>query len=287
MSYLCTIVALRGGLKQIETIMKKAILVVLTFIIMQVVIPIVGTYILGAFGMNTGSEGSVAEEIMNPWALGIMLLAVYGLTLAALYGWKLLLPDAGLQRRGPCVGIAIAILLLALVPLSLVEELLNLSDTIGGRMDGLMRNPVGIFCLAIAGPVTEELVFRRAMLGSLLEAKIDTRIAVAVSAAVFALIHFNPAQMPAAFVIGCLFGWMYVRTGSIVASAACHVVNNSLAVVAAVALPSETLSSMLGGTGPAAAVAVACTALAAILVRIYNKKTAAVPAAIPEDSHED
>lgn len=280
-------VALRGGLRQIETIMKKAILVVLTFIIMQVVIPVVGTYILGAFGMSTGSAGSVAEEIASPYALGIMLLAVYGLTLAALYGWKLLLPDAGLPRRRPCVGIALAILLLALVPLSLAEELLNLSDTIGSRMDGLMRNPVGIFCLAIAGPVTEELVFRRAMLGSLLEARIDARIAVAASAAVFALIHFNPAQMPAAFVIGCLFGWMYVRTGSIVPSAVCHVVNNSLAVAAAVALPSESLSSMLGGTGRAAALAAACTVAAAVLVRIYNKRTAAAPEEIPEDSHED
>lgn len=270
--------------KHNKTIMKKAILVVLTFVIMQVVVPIVATYILGAFGMSTDNVDAVSGEIMNPYVLGIMLLVVYGLTIAALYGWKLLLPNAGLQKHKPYVAIAIAILLLALVPMSFIEEMLNLSDTIGNRMDGLIRNPLGLFCLAIAGPVTEELVFRRAVLGSLLEAKIDTRIAVAASAVIFALIHFNPAQMPAAFVIGCLFGWMYVRTGSIVPSTVCHVVNNSLAVAAAVALPSKTLSSMVGGVGPSIALAAACTVAAVLLIRIYNKKTAAAPAEIPENA---
>lgn len=264
--------------------MKKAILVVLTFLIMQAVVPIVGTYILGAFGMSTDSVDTVSGEIMNPYILGIMLLAAYGLTIAALYAWRLLLPNTGLQRRKPYVAIAIAILLLTLVPLSLIEELLNLSDTVGNRMEGLMRNPLGIFCLAIVGPITEELVFRRALLGSLLEAKIDARIAVAVSAAVFALIHLNPAQMPAAFVVGCLFGWMYVRTGSIVPSTVCHVVNNSLAVATALTLPAKTLSSILGGIGPTIVVAAVCIVAMVVLVRIYNKKTAATPAEIPENA---
>ena len=39
--------------------MKKAILVVLVFIIMQVVVPIVATYIFGAYDMSFGKTGKV------------------------------------------------------------------------------------------------------------------------------------------------------------------------------------------------------------------------------------
>jgi membrane protease YdiL (CAAX protease family) len=47
----------------------------------------------------------------------------------------------------------------------------------------------------------------------------------------FALIHFNPAQMPHAFIIGLLLGWMYYRTGSILPGVVFHWVNNSVAYV--------------------------------------------------------
>ena len=47
----------------------------------------------------------------------------------------------------------------------------------------------------------------------------------------FALVHFNPAQMPHAFIIGLLLGWMYYRTGSILPGVAFHWVNNTVAYV--------------------------------------------------------
>lgn len=47
----------------------------------------------------------------------------------------------------------------------------------------------------------------------------------------FALIHMNPVQMPHAFLIGLLLGWMYWRTGSILPGVAYHWANNSAAFV--------------------------------------------------------
>jgi membrane protease YdiL (CAAX protease family) len=41
----------------------------------------------------------------------------------------------------------------------------------------------------------------------------------------------NPAQMPHAFIIGLLLGWMYWRTGSILPGVAYHWSNNSAAFV--------------------------------------------------------
>ena len=53
--------------------MKKAILVVLVFIIMQVVVPIVATYLFGAYDMSFGKTGKVAEQISNPYVLSGMI----------------------------------------------------------------------------------------------------------------------------------------------------------------------------------------------------------------------
>jgi hypothetical protein len=64
---------------------------------------------------------------------------------------------------------------------------------------------------------------------------------IAVSAALFALIHFNPAQMPHAFVIGLLLGWMYQRTGSLAPAIAFHWANNTVAYLLFRAYPDPSL----------------------------------------------
>jgi membrane protease YdiL (CAAX protease family) len=56
-------------------------------------------------------------------------------------------------------------------------------------------------------------------------------VAIALSALLFSVGHLNPAQMPHAFLIGLLLGWMYWRTGSILPGMAYHCANNSVAYV--------------------------------------------------------
>ena len=56
-------------------------------------------------------------------------------------------------------------------------------------------------------------------------------VAIALSAALFAIVHGNMAQGVGAFLCGLLLGWMYVRTGSIIPGVVYHWVNNSTAVL--------------------------------------------------------
>ena len=91
--------------------------------------------------------------------------------------------------------------------------------------------PLGLVALVIAAPVTEELVFRGAILRSLLGWTGRHWVAIAVSAVLFAAVHFNPAQMPHALLVGLLLGWMYYRTGSVVPGVAFHWANNTIAYV--------------------------------------------------------
>ena len=55
--------------------------------------------------------------------------------------------------------------------------------------------------------------------------------AIVVSALFFALIHANPWQAIPAFIIGCLMGYIYYRTGSLKLTMLMHCANNTLAVV--------------------------------------------------------
>lgn len=55
--------------------------------------------------------------------------------------------------------------------------------------------------------------------------------AITISALFFALIHLNPWQALPAFSLGCLFGYVYYRTGSLKLTMLMHLVNNTLALV--------------------------------------------------------
>ena len=56
--------------------------------------------------------------------------------------------------------------------------------------------------------------------------------AIVISAAFFALIHMNPWQAVPAFGLGCLFGYVYYRTGSLKLTMLMHFTNNTIALIA-------------------------------------------------------
>ena len=92
-----------------------------------------------------------------------------------------------------------------------MPELPNLMQTEFGMM---LSNRWGYLVIGLLAPFTEEMVFRGAILRKLLDSYSPWK-AIALSAFFFSLIHMNPVQMPHAFLIGLLLGWMYWRTGSI------------------------------------------------------------------------
>ena len=119
----------------------------------------------------------------------------------------------------------------ALVPSAWIQEQMpELPNLAEDTFDTLLGSPVGYVTIGLLAPLTEELVMRGAILRSLLK---DMRpwLAIVLSALLFALVHMNPVQMPHAFLIGLLLGWMYWRTGSILPGVAYHWANNSVAFV--------------------------------------------------------
>lgn len=123
--------------------------------------------------------------------------------------------------------LCIPLLLSAQFIAGVLNEALDLTDTNQELFISMSHNIFGVLSIAIVVPILEELLFRGAIEGHLLRKGWSPKWAISVSALIFGLIHGNPAQIPFAFLIGLLFGWLYYRTGSLVPGIVGHIINNS------------------------------------------------------------
>ena len=84
-----------------------------------------------------------------------------------------------------------------------------------------------VLILVIVAPITEEFLFRGLILDGFLR-KYSVRKAILVSALLFAAFHLNPWQFVGAFVVGILFAWWRVNTGSILPGILGHALFNAI-----------------------------------------------------------
>jgi len=92
----------------------------------------------------------------------------------------------------------------------------------------------------LLAPPCEEIAFRGFVQTSLALRR-SPAVAIAGSALLFALLHFDPVRLPAIFLLGTLFGWLTWRAGSVWPAVAAHAVNNAVtsALVFTVGIPDE------------------------------------------------
>ncbi len=132
---------------------------------------------------------------------------------------------------------------------------LEMSDNMVELFSGIMRQPLGYLILGILAPITEEIVFRGALLRVLLETFGHQKrwIAIVISALIFAVIHGNVAQGTHAFIGGIALGWLYMRTRSVLPGIVLHWVNNSIATLRLICSPiCRTESSLISSTATSA-----------------------------------
>lgn len=107
---------------------------------------------------------------------------------------------------------------------------------------------VNFLLVSIMAPLFEEWLCRGMVLRGLLNSgKMKPGWAIAVSAVFFALIHANPWQAIPAFILGCLFGYVYYKTGSLRLTMLMHFTNNTIALACAHVWPeAESWVDVLG-----------------------------------------
>ena len=122
-----------------------------------------------------------------------------------------------------------------IIPLSFLYEQLGIEmdENTQQIFTSLMKEPLGYVAIGILAPLAEEVVFRGAILRTLLGfmSKKNHWVAIMISAAIFGIVHANLAQFINALLMGLLLGWMYYRTGSLVPGILLHWVNNTMAYV--------------------------------------------------------
>ena len=212
---------------------------------------------------------TLTPEMMSPVVLTVVTLFVAN-ALAVLLWWAFR-PSAitwqhtiaGLRGdKSRRTGLVFLLALPLIILTNLGQEVFfpdipNLLDE--STMLAIMHHPVGLLTVAVLGPLSEELLFRGGVQHDLSLHHSDQGwfVPIALTAVFFSLIHLNPAQMPAAFILGCLLGFAYWWTGSLVAPVCIHVFNNSLACVLAFISPDDdSIIHFLGGPTSAGIVAI-------------------------------
>ena len=121
----------------------------------------------------------------------------------------------------------------------------------------------GVLATVAVAPVVEELIFRGLVLNRLSRA-MPGWLAVALSTAVFGACHGHPVWFGYAFVLGAVFGFVALRTGSILPTILGHLVFNGIGQIFSVVPETEEGTELL--------IAIGVLLLAAILLPILDRK---------------
>ena len=245
-------------------------------------------FFAGALAAFAGSYAQ-AHAPDAPESLLAATLAVQLLFACTAFGGMLLLrrdPVRALRLEVPALrGGEVVVLVAGFVLLShsfsLLLAMLDLRDTgTLAEIDRVVADTAGpsralaFLALGVAPAFGEEILFRGFVQQSALP-RLGVKLAVALSAALFAAIHLDPVQSPAAFALGLYLGAVVEIGGGLWIAILCHAVNNSLAVLGPMplALPAPGLVWTAVGTAFAAGI----MAIGWVGLRVRRRQQSAFP----------
>lgn len=202
------------------------------FLLIQMVVMAGGVklydMIKGAGSTNLLTNGNlmVGLTLLNSVVVGAVFMALRWSPFSRSY----------MQKRPWAVLIWTALLALGSIPLAdALSSLTNVKMPAEELqlLTTLVTHPWGWIAVGVLVPIAEEMVFRGAILRTLLNLCGHRWRwgAIVLSALLFGLAHGNMAQLLNATLLGCLLGWLYYRSGSIAPGIVFHMVNNSVAVL--------------------------------------------------------
>ena len=180
----------------------------------------------GSTNLLTNGNLMVGLTLLNSVVVGAVFMALRWSPFSRSY----------MQKRPWAVLIWTALLALGSIPLSdALSSLTNVKMPAEELqlLTTLVTHPWGWIAVGVLVPIAEEMVFRGAILRTLLNLCGHRWRwgAIVLSALLFGLAHGNMAQLLNATLLGCLLGWLYYRSGSIAPGIVFHMVNNSVAVL--------------------------------------------------------
>jgi len=216
-------------------------LIIITFLMVWWLLTLIGTlavwFALYWIGMSQGLAFSIAGLLIEIILIPLVLLFIY--VDGSLNRIKEMLRFGSVKRT--------LILLLAIpIVVTIIELILNFiyavvwigiigepsANTDLGTDWGSSSVDIAFLFLSVAivTPIAEELFFRGYLLDAI-NRKHGDWTAIIWSSILFGLVHIDPFTIGSAFIGGIIYGWLRMRTGSLLPSIACHMVWNMLALI--------------------------------------------------------
>lgn len=179
--------------------------------------------------LNEGLLSSGIATLSNPELSGITTLISSIFTLIVLFFWRPL-KEVTDKWKSLSFWFVIACLVLGFLGLGINSFILStlisdLTSSYESSLPILSSGVLGIFAVVVLVPITEEVVFRRVIIGSLSQS-MHPYIAILISAILFGVLHGEAVQMLGATIIGLIFGWIYYQSKSLLPSTLLHIFNN-------------------------------------------------------------
>lgn len=195
-----------------------------SFIITGIVI--LGTLIFAPVGLllNEVTGKEAAALIYYLLSMGIPLWIV-----SYIRKRKANLSSFNIHFQNPRILVLIMVATIALVfgIISPLSDLIPLPESMKESLvDAANQKGMLTFILmVIAAPVLEELLFRGIMLDGLLKKYTPVK-SIVITSLLFGIVHLNPWQFVAGFIIGLFIGWIYYETKSVAYSIIIHATAN-------------------------------------------------------------
>lgn len=160
---------------------------------------------------------------------------------------------------------------------------------------------MNVLIMVICAPIAEELLFRKLLIDRTVQ--FGEKLAILLSALMFAFYHGNIYQFCYAFVLGCVFGYVYVKSGKMIYTIVLHMMINFMGSIASVLVvkasgltklmdgsitdPNEMVSYLMGNLGGLAVFGIYFLVIIAIVIggiivlAVNFKKVSLQPASEP------
>ena len=265
--------------------MMNRFLTIVKYLVVFIAIQVFATFAVGFVwqlveggNARTALQSVINEEFATNGLVMLLISAVSSVLTILLFMFARWSPFSRdfLRTRPWALLFWVAILACGtIIPSQWLLEQLGLEAPIETQQlfEQIMRQPAGYFVVGILVPVAEEMVFRGAILRTLLS--IFNRryhwLPIILSALLFGVVHGNMAQFVHATLLGLLLGWLYYRTDSIVPGLVLHWMNNTIAYVLTTLLPQSADSTLveLFGSHQRVWLALACS-LCIFLPALYQ-----------------
>ena len=190
---------------------------------------------------------ALLAQLMEPETANVVLfyanfstqLVLAGAVIIFLARFRLTLPEVGVRKAKPmpCI-IGVLFACGAVFVSSFVEMFFSaFLEFIGYQTSSVITDIpmdgglvfLALFMIAVMPAIFEELIFRGIILES--TKKLGTRQACLINGFLFSLFHCNPSQTGYTFVLGAVFAFVAIRTGSVIPTMIVHFLNNGYSVI--------------------------------------------------------